>query len=167
MVGLSFEQLFTEPLVAVVRAGHPLALGPGLPATSLEDFPVVLPPFGTLIRQSADSLLIAWGVQPLSAFVEVLSVSTGRALTLENDAVWFVPLSAVEYELAHGMLARLPLPFAGTGEPVGLIRRSDTQPSPVARAFIDAVREVAQQRMAAAASDKPVRKRSRRKASAA
>lgn len=158
MVGLSFEQLFSEPLIAVVRAGHPLALGAGLPATSLEEFPVVLPPFGTLIRQSAESLLSAWGVPPLSGFVEVLSVSTGRALTLENDAVWFVPLSAVEYELAHGMLVRLPLPFAGTGEPVGLIRRSDTQPSPVGRAFIDAVREVAQLRMAAAAG-KPAAKR--------
>jgi LysR family pca operon transcriptional activator len=158
MVGLSFEQLFSEPLIAVVRTGHPLAVGGGLPATSLEDFLVVLPPFGTLIRQSAESLLSAWGVPPLSGFVEVLSVSTGRALTLENDAVWFVPLSAVEYELAHGMLVRLPLPFAGTGEPVGLIRRSDTQPSPVGRAFIDAMREVAQQRMAAATA-KPAAKR--------
>jgi LysR family pca operon transcriptional activator len=165
MVGLSFEQLFTEPLIAVVRAGHPLDAAPGLPSAALQDFTVVLPPFGTLIRQSAESLLSAWGVPPLSAFVEVLSVSTGRALTLENDAVWFVPLSAVEYELAHGMLVRLPLPFAGTGEPVGLIRRSDTQPSAVGRAFIDAVREVAQLRMAASASrpaGNAARKRARR-----
>lgn len=161
MVGLSFEQLFSEPLIAVVRAEHPLALGAGLPASALEDYPVVLPPFGTLIRQSAESLLSAWGVPPLSAFVEVLSVSTGRALTLENGAVWFVPQSAVEYELAHGMLVRLPLPFAGTHEPVGLIRRSDTQPSPVGRAFIDAVREVARRRMAAMA-DKPMDKGTRK-----
>ncbi|WP_240162899.1 pca operon transcription factor PcaQ [Paraburkholderia sp. Cy-641] len=149
MVGLSFEQLFTEPLIAVVRARHPLAQGPGLQAASLEEFPVVLPPFGTLIRQSAESLLSAWGVPPLSAFVEVLSVSTGRALALENGAVWFVPLSAVEYELAQGMLVRLPLPFTGTSEPVGLIRRSDTQPSAVGRAFIEAVREFARERMTA------------------
>ena len=164
MVGLSFEQLFSEPLVAVVRAGHPLDVTSGLPPAALQDFPVVLPPFGTLIRQSADSLLSAWGVLPLSAFVEVLSVSTGRALTLETDAVWFVPLSAVEYELTHGMFVRLPLPFAGTDEPVGLIRRSDTQPSPVGRAFIDAVREVAQARMAASggkAAGKVTRKRVR------
>ena len=166
MVGLGFEQLFTEPLIAVVRAGHPLAKGLALPAASLKDFPVVLPPFGTLIRQSADSLLSAWGVQPLSAFVEVLSVSTGRALALENGAVWLVPSSAVDYELAHGMLVRLAMPFTGTGEPVGLIRRSDTQPSPVGRAFIEAVREVAQQRTAAAAAaDKPARKPRRSKAS--
>jgi LysR family pca operon transcriptional activator len=63
------------------------------------------------------------------------------------------------------MLVRLPLPFAGTGEPVGLIRRSDTQPSPVGRAFIEAVREVAQQRMASSAdkaAGKRVQKRSRK-----
>ncbi|APA87831.1 pca operon transcription factor PcaQ [Paraburkholderia sprentiae WSM5005] len=146
MVGLSFEQLFTEPLIAVVRTGHPLAQRTALLATSLEEFLIVLPPFGTLIRQSAESLLSAWGVPPLSAFVEVLSVSTGRALALENGAVWFVPQSAVEYELAHGMLVRLRLPSAGTGEPVGLIRRSDTQPSAVGHAFIEAVREVARGR---------------------
>jgi LysR family transcriptional regulator, pca operon transcriptional activator len=152
MVGLSFEQLFSEPLIAVVRNGHPLASGAGLSAALLEGYTVVVPPFGTLIRQSADNLLAAWGVPPLSAFVEVLSVSTGRALALENDAVWFVPQSAVEYELAHGMLVRLPLPFAGTDEPVGLIRRSDTQPSAVGRALIDALRTVAHQRMTAAAA---------------
>jgi LysR family pca operon transcriptional activator len=159
MVGLSFEQLFTEPLIAVVRAGHPLAQGPGLPVTSLEEFPVVLPPFGTLIRQSAESLLSAWGVPPLSAFVEVLSVSTGRALALENGAVWFTPQSAVEYELTHGLLVRLPLPFAGTGEPVGLIRRSDTQPSAIGRAFIEAVRAVARERMATVSGKQPAQSR--------
>ncbi|MDE1182217.1 pca operon transcription factor PcaQ [Paraburkholderia sp.] len=147
MVGLSFEQLFSEPLIAVVRAGHPIASSAGLPVALLEQYPVVLPPPGTLIRQSADSLLTAWGVPPLSAFIEVLSVSMGRALALENDAVWFVPLSAVEYELAHRMLVRLPLPFAGTDEPVGLIRRSDTQPSAAGRALIESMRHVALQRM--------------------
>src|SRR5581483_5237418 len=38
MVGLSFEQLFTEPLIAVVRAGHPLDAAPGLPSAALQDF---------------------------------------------------------------------------------------------------------------------------------
>jgi LysR family transcriptional regulator, pca operon transcriptional activator len=163
MVGLSFEQLFSEPLIAVVRAGHPLAVNAGLPAAMLEQFPVVLPPFGTLIRQSAENLLAAWGAGPLSAFVEVLSVSTGRSLVLENDAVWFVPLGAVEYELAHGVLVRLPLPKAGTHEPVGLIRRSDTQPSPVARVLIDVLRSVAQQRLASVEPPRPHTKRGGRR----
>ncbi|WP_322105631.1 pca operon transcription factor PcaQ [Paraburkholderia sp. J41] len=145
MVGLSFEQLYNEPLTVVVRAGHPLAQGAGLPA-QLATYPLVLPPFGTLIRQAADSLLAAWGALPLSAFVELLSVSVGRALALENDAVWFVPAGAVEYDLRRGTLVRLPLPAAGGEEPVGLIQRTDTQPAPVGRALIEAVRRAACER---------------------
>lgn len=145
MVGLSFEQLYNEPLVAVVRAGHPLAAS-SAPAAELERFPMVVPPYGTLIRQSADQLLAACGAPPLASFVEVLSVSVARALALENDAVWFVPLYAAEYDLAAGTLVRLPLPAAGAEEPVGLILRTDAQPTPVARTLIDAVRDVARQR---------------------
>jgi LysR family pca operon transcriptional activator len=161
MVGLSFEQLYREPLSAVVRAGHPMATGAAPPAALLERFTVVLPPFGTLIRQSAESLLTAWGAPPLSSFVEMLSVSVGRALTLENDAVWFVPFSAVEHSLSLGELVRLPLPFAGTEEPVGVILRTDTQPSPVARALIDAVRNVTRQRMTPTADKARAPKRRR------
>ncbi|MGV2291684.1 pca operon transcription factor PcaQ [Trinickia sp. YCB016] len=156
MIGLNFEQLFNEPLAVVVRAGHPLAasaaLPAALPAALSEQFPVVLPPFGTLIRQSAESLLTMSGAAPLASFVEVLSVSVGRALALENDALWFVPLSAVERDLDGGALVRLPLPYAGTEEPVGLIRRTDSEPTPVARTLIEAVRELARQRMAAQGS---------------
>ncbi|HGL4261441.1 pca operon transcription factor PcaQ [Burkholderia dolosa] len=145
MVGLAFEQLYNEPLVAVVRAGHPL-LSSAAPAAELARYPVVLPPYGTLIRQSAEQLLGACGAPPLDAFIEVLSVSVARALALENDAVWFVPLYAAEYDLSGGALARLPLPSAGTDEPVGLILRTDAQPSPVARTLIDAVRDIARAR---------------------
>ncbi|WP_175834838.1 pca operon transcription factor PcaQ [Burkholderia anthina] len=145
MIGLAFEQLYNEPLVAVVRAGHPL-LASAAPAGELARYPVVLPPFGTLIRQSAEQLLGACGAPPLDSFIEVLSVSVARALALENDAVWFVPLYAAEYDLTAGALARLALPAAGTDEPVGLVLRTDAQPSPVARTLIDAVREIAQAR---------------------
>ncbi|WP_323117944.1 pca operon transcription factor PcaQ [Burkholderia alba] len=149
MVGLAFEQLYNEPLVAVVRAGHPLA-GSTSAAARLAQFPVVLPPYGTLIRQAADQLLSACGAPPLESFVEVLSVSVARALALENDAVWFVPRYTAEADFAAGTLERLPLPATGADEPVGLILRTDAQPSPVARTLIEAVREAARERFAPA-----------------
>jgi LysR family pca operon transcriptional activator len=147
MVGLSFEQLYSEPLLAVVRAGHPLVQRADLHA-ALDRFTIVLPPYGTLIRQAADNLLKTWGVPPLSSFVEMLSVSVARLLALQNDAVWFAPAGAVEYDLGQGTLVRLPMPHAGSEEPVGLIQRTDAEPSPVARALIDAVRHVARERAA-------------------
>ncbi|WP_153099953.1 pca operon transcription factor PcaQ [Paraburkholderia hayleyella] len=142
MVGLNFEQLYCDSLVAVVRPGHPLLHHEGLPTALLAQFPLVLPPLGTLIRQSAQSLLGAWGEPPLQAVVEVLSVSLGRALALENDAVWFVPASAVRYDLAYGALTRLPLPLVATDEPVGIVLRADSQPAPAGRAWLEIVREV-------------------------
>jgi LysR family pca operon transcriptional activator len=147
MIGLSFEQLYNEPLVALVRAGHPLAGHPA-PAGELGRYPVVVPPYGTLIRQSAEQMLAACGAPPLEAFVEVLSVSVGRALALENDAVWFVPRYAAEYDLAARTLVRLALPAEGADELVGLILRTDARPSPAAQALIDAVRNVARDRFA-------------------
>lgn len=149
MVGLSFEHLYNEPLVAVVRAGHPLAASAS-PAAQLARYSVVLPPYGTMIRQAAEQLLSACGAPPLESFVEVLSVSVARALALENDAVWFVPRYAAEFDLAAGTLTRLALPVDGADEPVGLILRTDVQPSPVARALIDAVRAIARRRLAGA-----------------
>ncbi|WP_213303446.1 pca operon transcription factor PcaQ [Paraburkholderia sacchari] len=169
MVGLSFEQLYNEPLAVVVRSGHPLVqeAGSALPLAQFPtQFPLVLPPFGTLIRQAADSLLAAWGAPPLTSFVELLSVSVGRALALENDAVWFVPSGAVEYDLHEGTLVRLPLPSAGGEEPVGLIQRTDTQPTAAGRALIDAVREAARERNAAAHT-KPAVRRGRQRSHAA
>jgi LysR family transcriptional regulator, pca operon transcriptional activator len=169
MVGLSFEQLYNEPLAVVVRKGHPLVAETG-ETQPLAPFPtafqLVLPPFGTLIRQAADSLLAAWGAPPLTSFVELLSVSVGRALALENDAVWFVPSGAVEYDLREGTLVRLPLPSAGGEEPVGLIQRTDTQPTAAGRALMDSVRQSARERAGAQAVAAAKKGRSRGKSKA-
>jgi LysR family transcriptional regulator, pca operon transcriptional activator len=140
MVGLSFEHLYSEPLSVVVRDGHPLIDDGAAAATRLTEFPVVLPPYGTLIRHRADTLLSAYGAAPLPSFVEALSVSVGRAIVLENDGVWFVPSSAVRHDLATGTIVRLPLPTEGTEEPVGIVVHTDVQPSPVVLSLLDMIR---------------------------
>jgi LysR family transcriptional regulator, pca operon transcriptional activator len=146
MAGMSFEHLYREPLIVAVRAGHELASETSITGLMLARFPVVVPPLGTLIRQSAESVLTAFGANALSSLVETLSVSLGRALALHNDAVWFVPSGAVEHDIELGLLARLPMPFAGTDEPIGLIRRNDHGPSPTAESLMDAIRDAARGR---------------------
>lgn len=143
MAGMSFEHLYREPLIVAVRAGHALTSESTITAAMLARFPVVVPPLGTLIRQSAESVLTAFGANALTSLVETLSVSLGRALALTNDAVWFVPSGAVAQDLEMGLLARLPMPFAGTDEPIGLIRRNDHAPSPTAESLLDAIRAAA------------------------
>src|ERR1700712_3135518 len=121
MQGMTFEQLYREPLTVVVRHDHPLVHESNITASVLARFPVVVPPFGTLIRQSAESVLTAFGAQALSSLIETLSVSLGRALALHNAAGWFVPSSVVEHDIALKLLVRLPMPFFGAREPLGVV----------------------------------------------
>ncbi|GAB1576462.1 pca operon transcription factor PcaQ [Bordetella petrii] len=142
MAGMNFEHLFREPMVAVVQAGHPL-LGLGvLTAESLGGYPLIMPPAGTLIRQSAESMIAELGIVTPAGTLESLSVSLNLAVTLHNDAIWFVPSSLVEHEVASGLLARLPMPAGGTDEPIGLIRRTDIALSPAGASLLDALRQV-------------------------
>src|SRR5438034_578159 len=70
MVGLTFELLFSEPLVMVARAGHALARAKRLNAAAIGEQPLVLPLAGTIIRHSADSFLRAHGVVPHGGLTE-------------------------------------------------------------------------------------------------
>lgn len=70
----------------------------------------------------------------------------GCALALHEDAVWFVPSPAVEDDLAGGLFVRLSLPFGGTDEPIGMIRRNDEMPSPAVVGLVEGIRPTGQQR---------------------
>lgn len=141
MAGMSFEHLFREPLTVVVRAGHALLQQPALNPTALARYPLVVPPDGTLIRQSAESVISSLGLPRRLARVESLSVSLNMELALHNDAVWFVPSSLVEKPLQRGELARLPVPYGGTDEPMGLLQRTDVALSPAAADLVAALRQ--------------------------
>lgn len=146
MAGMSFEHLFREPLAVVVRAGHDLLGGPGLAPLDLARYPLIVPPEGTLIRQSAESVISAFGLPRRLARIETLSVSLGLEMTLHNDAVWFVPSSLVERQLRGRQLTRLAMPAGGTDEPMGLLQRTDTALSPAAAGLAEAIRHEGLQR---------------------
>lgn len=152
MVGLSFEHLYAEPLVAVVRPGHPLLRRGTAPPGDLGGHLLALPLPGTLIRHSADSLLAQLGVGPPVRQVETLSASLGTELAVRAGAVWLTPLGAAEPALQDGRLTRLPWPPGATDEPVGLLLRTDAAPRPALQRLIGAIREQAAQRRAALAA---------------
>jgi LysR family pca operon transcriptional activator len=140
--GLVFEHLRSEPLVLVVRPGHPL-LDAGAPLSRIAAHRVVLPSRGTVIRHTADGFASANGLPAWRDCVETLSVSLGRALARSTDAVWFVPLGAVRDDLRDGTLVRLPVSTAGTDEPLGLTLRAQAVPSAAARVLIERLRAAA------------------------
>ncbi|OGA77353.1 MAG: pca operon transcription factor PcaQ [Betaproteobacteria bacterium RIFCSPLOWO2_12_FULL_65_14] len=144
MSEVTFEHLYSDPLVLVVRAGHPvLAQRALITFENLRSYPAILATKGTIIRHSAESLLRTHGQTVPNDCIETLSISFARSVVLQSDAVWFVQLGAVEPDIATGALVRLPVSTAGTEEPIGLMLRADHQPGAALRALVACIREEA------------------------
>ena len=140
MSGLNYELLFLESLKLVVRPGHPL-LQETVTLSRVMEWPVVVSPKGTLPRQNAETLLQSQGCKIPSGCIETLSASLSRQLTVDYDYVWFVPSGAVKDDLRRGMLAALPVPTQGAGEPIGILTRVDATLTAGTQTLLSAIRK--------------------------
>lgn len=141
MRGLVFEQLYVEPVAAVVRPGHPLIAAPAL---GFAAFPLILPPPGAVIRPAVERHFLSLGLEPPAAAVETVSLAVGRGIVQGSDAVWFISRGVVEVELDQGALAALDLgSLPLTAGPVGLTRRAGSEPGPEAQGLMRALRAAA------------------------
>jgi len=140
MSGLNYELLFLESLKLVVRPGHPL-LQETVTLSRVMEWPVVVSPKGTLPRQNAETLLQSQGCKIPTGCIETLSASLSRQLTVDYDYVWFVPSGAVKDDLRRGMLAALPVPTLGAGEPIGILTRVDATLTAGTQTLLSAIRK--------------------------
>jgi|TARA_B100000700_G_scaffold267573_3_gene307496 LysR family pca operon transcriptional activator len=145
---LTFEHLYYEPLVLVVRAGHPLASVDPLVPGRLVEFPWVLPPPQTTLRQQVDSFFVRHALELPGRLLETLSLPVSAGYTRDSEAVWVAPREAVLEELEAGRLVELSLPLEGQGGSVGLCINASMQPSLALEAFCEALRETASKRCA-------------------
>ncbi|HBM2876394.1 TPA: LysR family transcriptional regulator [Klebsiella oxytoca] len=140
MSGLNYELLFLESLKLVVRPGHPL-LQETVTLSRVMEWPVVVSPKGTLPRQNAEALLQSQGCKIPTGCIETLSASLSRQLTVDYDYVWFVPSGAVKDDLRRGLLAALPIPTQGAGEPIGILTSVDATLTAGSQTLLSAIRK--------------------------
>lgn len=155
MVGLSFEYLFTDPLVVMVRPGHPLHTNHVVRTSDLCHFTAVLPVKGSINRYMFDKLAREHDLSIAGDFVETMSFTSGRIYTISSDAIWFVPWSAVRHDVDAGALVRLQLPVRDSeghaeviARTIGVMTRANAPPAPAVRTLINLIREVAAERRA-------------------
>jgi LysR family pca operon transcriptional activator len=149
MQGLSFEHLYSEPLLLVVRPGHALCLLKQVDPSLLHGYRLVMPDAGTRVREAADRFFLAVGSGLPVQIIETIDLSFGRSYVLQSDAVWCVPLGAIENDLLQGTLVRLPIDTRATEGPVGLTLRVDHVPSEPIQRVSDEVRKSASERFGA------------------
>ena len=131
---LEFVPLYREPLVLVVRAGHPLlSAAPSERMRQIARFPFLLPPPRTRIRPIVERAMVELGIAPPRNVIETVSNTFGRSFLPRSDAVWIISMGVVEDFLQIDSLRLLAPPLEHTRDPVGLIRRTDQEVDPVAR----------------------------------
>jgi LysR family pca operon transcriptional activator len=130
MGGLSFEHLYTEEVVFVVRSGHPLLASQRFEFARIREFPVLMPTRGSIIRPFAERFLIAHGIAEIPIEIETVSDSFGRAFLPQSDAIWIISEGVVAADRAIGGLALLPIDTTETRGSVGLTTRAEAPDFP-------------------------------------
>ncbi len=143
MTGFSFEHLYSEQVVFVVRAGHPLLTGGKSLFAELGRYTLLMPTRGSIIRPVVENFLIANGVASLPSQIETVSDAFGRAFVRDSDAIWIISNGVVARDIADGVLAALPIDTSETKGPVGLTVRTDSIPSLPLSILMQTIREAA------------------------
>jgi LysR family pca operon transcriptional activator len=147
MVGLSFQQLYSENVV-IVASPHSRALAVRDPA-DLEEFRVLYPPKDTAIRPLVARYLIAQGVPLFSSRIETASPAFARVVTLADPrAVWIISHGVVADDIAQGRLKALDIDLASTNGAVGIMSRAEEVPSVATRTFAKLLGGLCQSKLA-------------------
>ncbi len=126
MAGLDFEYLYEEPIIAVVKAGHPKS---HTPITELlQHCPVVLPTRESIIRKNVDEYLASLGLSGLVPAIETSTLALGRGVLLATDAIWFISKGVVENEVEAGQLVPIALGATFLSGAVGMTTISGVTP---------------------------------------
>jgi LysR family pca operon transcriptional activator len=146
MLGLSFDPLFKERVVAVVQADHPLTHADFITSEDLASYPVLLPSAGSIIHSIVERLFVEQGLaMPLDAIETVLD-TFGRSFTKQYQAIWFISQGVVAAELSDGTFRELPLDTETTRGFVGLSTRRDDTLSPPTAQFCAILRQITAER---------------------
>lgn len=143
MNSLTFLQLYSEQVIPVVRAEHPL-IRDGWSDTVLTDsafrqYPLMLPPADAVIYPIVRAYLYNHGISDPDPMFENVSLAFGRSVVQRSDTVWFISKGVVLNELEAGTLVALPLQDELLGGPVGVSLRENTVMSPELQALIAAL----------------------------
>lgn len=139
---LAREELFSDLMVVIGRADHPLARSATFVARDLLTARWILPREGTPTRRVLDAAFEALGLPPPAAAAESSDLSIIRGLLLESDMVTAASRHLFHHELAAGSLVTLPIDLPETLRPIGILRRSHDHLSPGARLLIEEIRTV-------------------------
>lgn len=139
---LAFEHLYHEPMIAVVRAGHPVLAGTPPEIGALAYYPWVIPPRGTTLRNQVERYWVEQSIAPPQA-IETLSLALAQSYVRATDAVWITPADTAREAVNSHQMVVAAAPIEIRGGSVGVAVNSSQPMSTAARQFCDCLRATA------------------------
>jgi DNA-binding transcriptional LysR family regulator len=139
---LEQRALFGDRVIALARAGHPLAAGlthgrePHLPA--LEDlarYPWIVPSSGAPLRAGFEAMFQSAGLTPPIVPIECGSVMIIREILMQTDFLTLLSPDQVAVERQAGWLVSLGEPPGQFARTIGITTRAQWRPGPAQAAF--------------------------------
>ena len=139
--GLEQRALFTDRLVTIGRAEHPLAnkANPSLAALAAQGWIVAAP--GTPLRLRWDAMF-AGRAAPVAP-IECGSVMVIRGILQDSDLLTLLSPDQVALEIETGMLATIGRPLAHGTRTIGITTREDWRPTAAQRMLIALLKQAA------------------------
>ncbi|GAI34465.1 unnamed protein product, partial [marine sediment metagenome] len=141
-----FQPLEPEPFSLVVNSEHPLNQLESPPLAALGDWPWVLYPVGTPIRNRLEQAFRVAGIATPADSVETISMPMFLQLLQSAPMIAMLPRSMVAAQLASGQFRELRSPLHVPALEYGVVTRKDEPLSASARAFVEILLEGARQR---------------------
>jgi DNA-binding transcriptional LysR family regulator len=140
---LRFDALAEEPVVAVVRPGHPLL---GLDRVTLRDLSScgwIVPPEGSVLRHRFDLMFREEGLDAPANLIETAALLFVTKMIGQGDMIGLVAGDVGHYYAQHGIVSVLPIELPCRMDAFGIITRTDRALSPAARVMMAALKAAA------------------------
>jgi DNA-binding transcriptional LysR family regulator len=135
----AFTPLENEALAVVAGVHHPLGQKRAVKFASLLDYPWILQPKGSPMREVLEQEFRMLQAPTPKGLIETASILTTTNLIAETDMVGVMPQSIADNYARHGLLKVLPCFIQHKMEAFGSITRKDRPLSDAARFFLAAL----------------------------
>lgn len=140
---LRFEALAEEPVVAIVRPGHPLVGVHSLTLRDLSGCGWIVPPEGSVLRHRFDLMFREEGLEAPTNLIESAALLFVTKMIGLGDMIGLVAGDVGRYYAGHGVVAVLPIDLPCQMDAFGIITRTDRSLSPAARLMLGALKTAA------------------------
>lgn len=145
-IDLTEAPLFDDATVLVTRPDHPLALQKSLPDwAELAQYPWVLPPHDSLLRQPLLVAFASYGVDPPTNFIESLSLNVTLNYVQNSSAVATLPASLADKYASMQTITVLPIRLPRLVRPVGYMWLKGRPPAESDGLFIRCLEQAARE----------------------